>query len=60
MAWCLVKHRDNFTFYFYPAAWSLLGNMRITHGARADEYDAREKHAHMLRKMTPETPFYQI
>jgi hypothetical protein len=21
MTWCLVKHRDNFTFYLYSAKW---------------------------------------
>jgi hypothetical protein len=23
MAWCLFKHKDNFTFYFYPPNTSL-------------------------------------
>jgi hypothetical protein len=25
MAWCLVKHRDNFTFTFYPSVLDLFG-----------------------------------
>jgi len=24
MAWCLVKHRDNFTFYLLSSGYSLL------------------------------------
>jgi len=42
MAWCLVEHRDNFTFYLYPLASLHHLSVRFFDGNYPAVYDVRQ------------------